>query len=116
MAWDAGHYRNGSLNCLAVFACDGLGRSSVSSVQDDIDGLEPGLLNAIWLEESGGGKNMLSKKGAQGHFQFMPETAKQYGLKDPNNLEESATAAGKFLSDLSKKYGGDRHKMLAGYN
>ena len=79
-------------------------------------GLEPGLLNAIHQEESGSGKNMISPKGAMGHFQFMPETAKQYGLKDPNNLEESADAAGRYLRDLSKQNGGDRHKILAGYN
>ena len=59
---------------------------------------------------------MLSPAGAQGHFQFMPDTAKQYGLADPNDLPQSADAAGRYFRDLSGKYGGDVRKMLAAYN
>ena len=59
---------------------------------------------------------MLSPKGAQGHFQFMPATAKQYGLTDPGDLNQSATAAARMFSDLMKQTGGDVSKALAGYN
>ena len=79
-------------------------------------GLPGGLLDAVWSQESARGKYMLSPAGAQGHFQFMPATAKQYGLSDPNNLEQSANAAGRMFSDLLKKYNGDIPKTLAGYN
>lgn len=79
-------------------------------------GLPKGLLDSVWMAESGRGKNMTSPVGAQGHFQFMPGTAKQYGLKNPNDLGESADAAARMYRDLLKKYGGDLPKALAGYN
>lgn len=79
-------------------------------------GLPSGLLDAVWYQESRRGKKMLSPAGAQGHFQFMPATAKQYGLRDPNNLGESADAAARMYKDLLKQYKGDLNKALAGYN
>jgi hypothetical protein len=79
-------------------------------------GLPQGLLDAVWAAESGRGKNMRSSAGAQGHFQFMPGTAKTYGLSDPYDLHESADAAARYYANLSKRFGGDVTKMLAGYN
>lgn len=79
-------------------------------------GLPAGSLDSMWQQESGRGKNMLSPAGAKGHFQFMDATAKQYGLKDPNNLEESASAAARMMSDLMKQNGGSFPLALAGYN
>lgn len=79
-------------------------------------GLPAGLLDSVWKQESGRGANMLSSKGAMGHFQFMPKTAEQYGLKDPNDLYESANAAARMYSDLLKQNGGDLDRALAGYN
>lgn len=79
-------------------------------------GLPEGLLDAVWYQESRRGKNMLSPAGAKGHFQFMDPTAKQYGLKDPYNLSESANAAARMYRDLLKKYNGDVSKALAAYN
>ena len=79
-------------------------------------GLPAGLLDSVWKQESGRGKNMTSPVGAQGHFQFMPATAKQYGLKDPNDLTESAGAAARMYADLLRQNGGDLKRALAGYN
>lgn len=79
-------------------------------------GLPAGLLDSVWAAESGRGRAMLSPKGAQGHFQFMPATAQQYGLQDPSDLTQSATAAARMLSDLMAQSGGDVQKALAGYN
>jgi hypothetical protein len=80
------------------------------------DGLAPGTLDAMWAQESDRGKNMLSSAGAKGHFQFMDPTAKQYGLKNPNDLAESADAASRMMADLLKKYNGDMKMALAAYN
>lgn len=79
-------------------------------------GLPAGWLDRQWATESGRGKNMLSKAGARGHFQFMPKTQKEYGLKDPNDLEESATAAAKKVAHLLKYYHGDTRLAAAAYN
>ena len=78
--------------------------------------LPAGLLDAVWATESGRGKNMLSPAGARGHFQFMPATAKQYNLSNPDDLTQSATAAAQMYGELLKKYGGDLPKALAAYN
>lgn len=79
-------------------------------------GLEAGLLDSMWLQESGRGRRMLSAAGAQGHFQFMPATAKQWGLKDPNNLDESADAAARYMKWLLNQTGGNLRDALAAYN
>lgn len=59
---------------------------------------------------------MLSPKGAMGHFQFIPSTAKAYGLTDPGNLGQSADAAARMMRDLLSHYGGNLQAALAGYN
>ncbi|QHT63893.1 lytic transglycosylase domain-containing protein [Paenibacillus lycopersici] len=79
-------------------------------------GLPDGLLAAVANKESSfnpSAKN--SKSGAAGMFQFMPATAKGYGI-DPMDPRQSADAAGKMLSGLAAKYDGDYSKALAAYN
>lgn len=86
---------------------------------DDLEkkwGLPSGLLDQMWRQESGRGKNMLSPAGAKGHFQFMDATAAQYGLKNPNDLGQSADAAGHYMHDLLAANGGNLSRALAAYN
>lgn len=55
--------------------------------------------------------NVVSPAGARGIWQFMPETAKMYGLEVNNQVDEryhlqkSTEAACKYLLDAKKKYG-----------
>lgn len=55
--------------------------------------------------------NVVSPAGARGIWQFMPETAKMYGLEVSNQVDEryhlqkSTEAACKYLLDAKKKYG-----------
>lgn len=79
-------------------------------------GLPAGTLYNMWGAESGYGKNMRSPKGAMGHFQFMPATAKEYGLKNPYDFNESSSAAARKMSGLMKRYGGNVDMALAAYN
>jgi len=79
-------------------------------------GLPTGLLDQMWRQESGRGKNLLSPKGAKGPFQFMDATAAQYGLTNPNDLNASAEAAAHYMSDLMRANGGDVSRALAAYN
>lgn len=79
-------------------------------------GLPDGLLNAIASAESGFNPNAKNgKSGASGMFQFMPATAKGYGI-DPFKPDQAADAAGKMMSGMLAKYDGDLSKALAGYN
>lgn len=78
--------------------------------------LPKGLLDGLWRTESGRGKNMLSKAGAMGHFQFMPDTAKRFGLKNPYDLNQSAQAAAKYMQYLMKFFKGDVRSAITAYN
>lgn len=98
---------------------EGQGNEGASSLFARLEaqyGLPAGLLDRVWKQESGRGRNMLSKAGAKGHFQFMDPTATEYGVSDPNDLEDSATGAAKYWQWLLKRSGGDVRTAAAGYN
>lgn len=87
--------------------------------------LSKGLQAIQFAERTHEGKNVgESPKGAKGPFQFMPETAKAYGLKiDPQagidertDLEKAGAAAQKMLTDLSKQFKGNIEYVAAAYN
>ncbi|AHK21541.1 lytic transglycosylase [Yersinia similis] len=77
------------------------------------------MMSAIAEVESSWNPFAINKKsGAAGLFQFMPLTAKAYGLEaddvfDPN---KATFAAGRYLNDLNRRYKGDVAKMLTSYN
>jgi hypothetical protein len=66
---------------------------------EDKYGLPSGYLNRTWQIESTSGKKMENpNSNARGHFQFIPDTQKMMGLKDPYNLAESADAAARYAA------------------
>jgi hypothetical protein len=81
-------------------------------------GLPAGLLRSMVITESGGDTQSVSKAGAKGPFQFMPGTAKDFGLvgDDVFDPEKSAHAAARYMSQLLKMFDGDLGKALAAYN
>lgn len=52
---------------------------------------------------------------AYGLMQFIPSTAKSFGI-DPLNPEQAADASAKYISNLLKKYNGNYAYAAAGYN
>lgn len=85
--------------------------------------LPKGLLRAIARTETGADTKfekrltMGSHKGAKGMMQFLSGTAKQYGLKDRTNPEESIKAAGRYLSHLKEvTNSNDPILLAAAYN
>ena len=76
--------------------------------------LPAGLLKSVEMVESGGNDAAVSPKGAKGRFQFMPETAKSYGV-DVSDPVSSASGAARMFADLIKEYGSVQ-AALAHYN
>lgn len=74
------------------------------------------LLDAVRHVESRGNPNAVSPKGAQGPYQFMPDTAKQYGVADPFNEEQSREGARRYLTDLTNQFGGNVEQAIVAYN
>ena len=72
-------------------------------------------MRAQLTQESQGNIRAVSSKGAQGIAQFMPDTAKRYGI-DPNVPEQAIDGQARYMADLLKMFGGDYQKALAGYN
>jgi soluble lytic murein transglycosylase-like protein len=79
-------------------------------------GLPAGLMDSLWEQESGRGKNMRSSAGAKGHFQFVDATAKQYSVTNPDDLSSSATGAAKMMRDLLRHYKNNLPLALSAYN
>ena len=80
-------------------------------------GLPKGLMENIYgIESSYGANPNVSKKGAVGPFQFMPDTAKLYGIKNPMDFRESEQAAAQMMRDELNYRHGDLRKALSDYN
>ncbi|HBA7888588.1 TPA: lytic transglycosylase domain-containing protein [Escherichia coli] len=105
-------------------AMDIPGVATVNGLQDYVrkinrESLLPeNMMVAIAEKESGWNPNAISKAGAKGLFQFIPETAKAYGLEGNDVFDpvKSTHAAARYLTDSMKRYGGDIAKVLAQYN
>jgi soluble lytic murein transglycosylase-like protein len=78
--------------------------------------LEPALVTAVILAESGGDSRAVSKRGARGLMQLMPATARRYGVRDVFDPEENIRAGSQYLHDLAERYRNDLELMLAAYN
>jgi len=76
------------------------------------------LLDAIRQAESGGNDKAVSPKGAKGPFQFMPATAREFGLKGDEVFDpvKSRAAAKEKVNGLIDQYGGDTPMAIAAYN
>lgn len=79
-------------------------------------GLPRGLLDSLWDQESGRGKNMTSPTGVKGHFQITGPNRQRLGITDPNDLGQEAEGAAQMMVEGLKKYGGDLTKALTYYN
>ncbi|MES9965823.1 MAG: transglycosylase SLT domain-containing protein [Sedimenticola sp.] len=78
--------------------------------------LRPELLHAVIRAESAYDPNAVSRVGAIGLMQLMPETAKRYGVKDIWDPRSNMEGGSRYLVDLLKMFENDLRLALAGYN
>jgi soluble lytic murein transglycosylase-like protein len=79
-------------------------------------GLDPSLIKAVALVESGFDPSAVSPRGAQGLMQLMPSTARHYGVTDPFDPLQNLRAGATHLRELLDRYHGDLELALAAYN
>ena len=78
--------------------------------------VEPELLRAVIAVESGFDPRALSKAGAAGLMQLMPETARRYGVSDRFDPAQNVHAGARHLKALIERYDNDVKLALAAYN
>ena len=89
------------------------GTVSMQAARHNVD---PNLVRAVVKVESNFNSNAVSRKGAMGLMQLMPQTARQLKVKNPFDPEQNVDAGVRHLKKLLESYGGDIRLSLAAYN
>jgi soluble lytic murein transglycosylase-like protein len=79
-------------------------------------GLESALLHAVISVESRYNPKAVSRKGAVGLMQLMPQTAKRYGVADAFDPRQNLDGGAQYLKDLLRMFNNNLSLALAAYN
>lgn len=78
--------------------------------------VDPALISAVISTESNWNTSAISRKGAQGLMQLVPETAQKLGVGDAFDPAQNVDAGVRYLEMLLRRYNGDVSRALAAYN
>ena len=78
--------------------------------------VDPCLVKAIIMAESGYNPKAISKRGAKGLMQLMPSTAEALGVEDIFNPEQNISGGIRYFKQLVKRFDGNVKLALAAYN
>ena len=103
----------------AQYAFRGLPKTIFDPYIDQVardNGVDPSLVKAVALVESGFNPKAVSNKGARGLMQLLPSTAKRYGVSDLHDPYQNLRAGAAHLRDLLDEFDGNVTLALAAYN
>jgi soluble lytic murein transglycosylase-like protein len=78
--------------------------------------ISPNLIRAVVKAESNFKINAISRAGAQGLMQLMPDTARELGVNDPFDIRQNIDGGTRYLRQMLDLFGGDIRKALSAYN
>lgn len=78
--------------------------------------VDPNLLLALIVVESGFDADAVSAAGAQGLMQLMPGTAADYGVDDVFDPAQNISGGARYVRDLMHRFDRDFELVLAAYN
>lgn len=90
-------------------------RSSLVSIAR-AEKVDPELLDAVIVVESGYNAEAVSPKGAMGLMQLMPATAERFGVAEPFDSSANMRGGARYLRWLMKRFEGELKLVLAAYN
>lgn len=79
-------------------------------------GIDVRMLRILCFMESRFRVEAVSPKGARGPMQFMPDTARRFGVLNPHDPRQAIDGAARYLRDLLIRFGGRVDLMMAAYN
>ena len=79
-------------------------------------GVDPKLVDALVRVESGYDPKAVSRRGAMGLMQLMPDTARRLDVDDPFDPEDNVRGGVREFSRLVDRYSGNLQLALAAYN
>ncbi len=79
-------------------------------------GIDPALVKAVVHAESAFNSNAISRRGAMGLMQLMPETAIRFQVADPLVPQQNVQAGVQYLRHLLEIFDWDIQLALAAYN
>ncbi|MEJ2112088.1 MAG: transglycosylase SLT domain-containing protein, partial [Acidobacteriota bacterium] len=78
--------------------------------------LDPSLIHSIIATESGFNPRAVSRKGARGLMQLMPETASRLGVEDSFDPEQNIHGGVRYFRTLMDMFNNNLDLSLAAYN
>jgi len=90
--------------------------SPIVDTASRLHGVDAALIHAVISAESGYNPSALSKAGAMGLMQLMPQTAKRYGVTNIMDPVQNITGGVRYLRDLLSMFNGNLELAIAAYN